>query len=95
FSCQRGIAGPLVHSSSEACFESGWRRLHQSAPSADPNQHSFSMTAAALLANVIVFEWFKYTTGVSTSETTNQLYLLNLETLEGAWKSFFPHPLVK
>jgi len=95
FSFQRGIAGPLVHSSSEACFESGWRRLHQGLLNEEPKQHSFSMTAAALLANVIVFEWFKYTTGVSTSETTNQLYLLNLETLEGGWKSFFPHPLVK
>ncbi|WP_312108257.1 putative thiazole-containing bacteriocin maturation protein [Brevibacillus reuszeri] len=95
FSCQRGIAGPLVHSSSEACFESAWRRLHQSSLGADPMQHSFSMTAAALLANVIVFEWFKYTTGLSTSDNTNKLYLLNLETLEGGWKSFLPHPLVK
>jgi putative thiazole-containing bacteriocin maturation protein len=47
-----------------------------------------------MLANVIVFEWLKTVTGVTDSELKNKLFLLNLETLEGSWHTFLPHPLV-
>ena len=47
-----------------------------------------------MLANVIVFELFKEITGVTESEQRNQFYLLDLDTLEGNWHSFLPHPLV-
>jgi putative thiazole-containing bacteriocin maturation protein len=47
-----------------------------------------------MLANVIVFEWFKAVTAVTESELRNQVFLLNRETLEGSWHSFTPHPLV-
>lgn len=90
---QKGIAGPLIHSSSEAGYESAWRRLHRSSLCEDPQLHTFSVTAAAILANVIVFEWFKHVTHVALSEPPNKLYMLNLETLEGSWHTFFPHPL--
>ncbi len=91
---QVGLAGPLVHPDSEACWESAWRRIHQCALCKDPQQHTFSSTAGALLANVIVFELVKTVTGVTISDLKNRFFLLDLETLEGNWHSFIPHPLV-
>ncbi|ERI10730.1 putative thiazole-containing bacteriocin maturation protein [Aneurinibacillus aneurinilyticus] len=91
---QVGLAGPLVHPDSEGCWESAWRRIHQSALGKGQQLGPFSSTAGAMLANVIVFELFKKITGVSESEQTNQFFLLNLETLEGNWHSFMPHPFV-
>ncbi|MGX4583068.1 putative thiazole-containing bacteriocin maturation protein [Paenibacillus chitinolyticus] len=91
---QVGMAGPLVHPDFEGCWESAWRRLHQSAISQDPRLHTFSSTAGAMLANVSVFELFKKITGGDDSEQNNRFFLLNLETLEGRWHSFLPHPLV-
>ncbi|MBV6716282.1 putative thiazole-containing bacteriocin maturation protein [Paenibacillus chitinolyticus] len=91
---QVGMVGPLVHPYFEGCWESAWRRLHQSAISKDPELHTFSSTAGAMLANVSVFELFKKMTGADDSEQNNRFFLLNLETLEGKWHSFLPHPLV-
>jgi putative thiazole-containing bacteriocin maturation protein len=91
---QVGIAGPLVHSDSEACWESAWRRLHQSVLFKNQQLPAFSSTAGAILANVIVFELFKEVTGVTEQEQKNQFFLLDLDTLEGNWHSFIPHPLV-
>jgi putative thiazole-containing bacteriocin maturation protein len=91
---QAGLAGPIVLPDSEACWESAWRRIHQSALSRDQKIQTSSATPLALLANVIVFELFKDVTGVSEKEQKNQFFLLDLETLEGNWHSFLPHPLV-
>lgn len=91
---QAGLAGPLVHPDIEGCWESAWRRVHRSALQKNPQFHTVSTTAGAILANVIVFELFKTVTGVSQSEIKNRFFLLNLETLEGSWHSFMPHPLV-
>jgi len=91
---QVGLAGPLVHPGTQGCWESAWRRIHQSAISKDPQLHNYSSTAGAMLANVIVFELFKKLTGANDSEQNNRFYLLDLETLEGKWHSFMPHPLV-
>lgn len=91
---QVGLAGPLVHPDAEGCWESAWRRIHQSALLTDPQLHTFSSTAGAMLANVIVFEWFKMVTAVTETELKNKVFLLDLETLEGNWHSFMPHPLV-
>ncbi|OME93911.1 MULTISPECIES: putative thiazole-containing bacteriocin maturation protein [Paenibacillus] len=91
---QVGLAGPLVHPDAQGCWESAWRRIHQSAISKDPQLHTFSSTAGAMLANVIVFELFKKMTRADDSEQNNRFYLLDLETLEGKWHSFMPHPLV-
>jgi putative thiazole-containing bacteriocin maturation protein len=91
---QVGLAGPLVHPGSEGCWESAWRRIHQSVLCKDQQLHTFSSTAGAMLANVIVFELFKKVTGVTESEQNNQFFLLDLDTLEGNWHSFMPHPLV-
>lgn len=90
---QVGLAGPLVHPDSEGCWESVWRRIHRSALREDRLVQAFSATAGAMLANVIVFELFKKVTGVTKSEQRNQFFLLDLETLEGDWHSFIPHPL--
>jgi putative thiazole-containing bacteriocin maturation protein len=91
---QAGLAGPLVHPDSDTCWESAWRRIHQSALCKDPQLHTFSSTAGAMLANVITFELFKTVTGIAETEGKNQFFLLDLETLEGNWHSFMPHPLV-
>lgn len=92
---QVGLAGPLVHPEAKGCWESAWRRIHQSALCKDPQVHAFSSTAGAMLANVIVFELFKTVTAVTESNMKNHVFLLDLETLEGNWHSFLPHPLVK
>lgn len=91
---QTGIAGPLVHPEREGCWESAWRRIHHAALAKDPQRHAPSATAGAMLANVIAFEWFKTATGAAESELENAVFLLNLETLEGSWHRFLPHPLV-
>ncbi|WHY77779.1 putative thiazole-containing bacteriocin maturation protein [Neobacillus sp. WH10] len=89
-----GLAGPLVHPESEGCWESAWRRIHQSSLQLDWQPQSFSTTAGAILANVTVFEFFKKATGIAGSNQSNQIYKLDLETLEGDWISFITHPLV-
>jgi putative thiazole-containing bacteriocin maturation protein len=91
---QVGLAGPLVHPESEGCWESAWRRIHQSSLQLDRQPHSFSTTTGAILANVTVFEFFKKATGIAGSNQSNQIYKLDLETLEGDWISFITHPLV-
>lgn len=89
-----GMAGPLVHPDSDGCWESAWRRLHHSVLMKDRQIAGFSSTAGAMLANVIVFELFKEITGVAKTKQNNDFFLLDLDSMEGKWKSFFPHPLV-
>ncbi|KQL46400.1 bacteriocin maturation protein [Brevibacillus choshinensis] len=91
---QVGLAGPLVDPNSEGCWESAWRRIHQTALGKEQQVQPFSATAAAMLANVVVFEWFKAVAAVTESELRNRIFLLNGETLEGSWHSFTPHPFV-
>ena len=91
---QVGLAGPLVHPESDGCWESAWRRFHQSTWQEDRQPQVYSSTAGAILANIIVFEFFKKATGIAGSNQSNQIYLLDLETLKGDWISFIPHPLV-
>lgn len=94
FHNQVGLAGPLVHPDSEGCWETAWHRIHQSAFCKDKQLHTFSSTAGAMLANLIVFELFKDVAGLISPEQRNQFFLLDLETLEGKWHSFMPHPIV-
>ena len=42
----------------------------------------------------LVFEFFKKAAGIAGSTQSNQIYMLDLETLEGSWLSFITHPLV-
>ncbi|WP_347551324.1 putative thiazole-containing bacteriocin maturation protein [Pseudalkalibacillus hwajinpoensis] len=87
-----GVAGPLVSPDSNGCWESAWRSLNRNALNTHQTS-SFSSPAGAMLANVIVFELFKKITGVPVL-SNNQMFLLNLETLEGKWHPYKPHPLV-
>ncbi|MBM7565884.1 putative thiazole-containing bacteriocin maturation protein [Paenibacillus sacheonensis] len=91
---QAGLAVPLSYSNSEGDWESAWRRVHHSAMYKDSSVHTASSVSESLLANVIVFEWLKTAAGVTKLEKNNKLFLLNLETLEGNWHSFLPHPVV-
>ncbi|WP_060206738.1 putative thiazole-containing bacteriocin maturation protein [Sporosarcina koreensis] len=92
---QAGFAGPLVHPDSEVCWESAWRRLHRAVLSNEQQFTAFSATVGAMLANIITFELFKEITGVTEAQQRDQFYLLNLDTLEGNWNPFLPHPLVE
>jgi putative thiazole-containing bacteriocin maturation protein len=89
-----GFAGPLVHPDSEGCWESAWRRIHKTALAKDNHFDARSYVSEAMLANVIVFELFKQLTSMTSMAPSNQFYLLNLETMEGNWHAFIPHPLV-
>lgn len=91
---QVGLSGPFVHPNSEGCWESAWRRLHQTALTKDQPFSPYSPTAGAMLANVIVFELYKHVTGVSEKDQKERFFLLDLETLEGNWHPFIPHHLV-
>lgn len=91
---QVGLAGPLVHPDSEGCWESAFRSIHQSVLCNDEQLHCFTSTAGAMLANIIVFELFKNVTGITETDQKNQFFLLDLDTLEGNWNTFMPHPLV-
>ncbi len=88
-----GLAGPLVTPESDSCWESAWRRIHQTAILDDNKSPVFSNTAGAILANVCVFELFKKVTGVAGEIPNTQMYLMNPDTLEGGWISYFNHPL--
>lgn len=88
-----GLAGPVVLPEEEGCFESAWRRLHQSALKRAEQPQKCSATVISVLANISVFEFFKRITGVASPNQSNQIYLLDTETLEGEWLSFITHPL--
>lgn len=89
---QAGLAGPILYPGREGDLESALRSLHESSVK---KEASLSSTSAAMLANLIVFEWLKEVTGIKEAEQNRQFYLLDLETLEGNWHSFWQHPLVR
>jgi putative thiazole-containing bacteriocin maturation protein len=91
---QTGFAGPFVNPDSDGCWESAWRRLHQSAIRNDPTTLIFSPAAGQMLANIIVFDMFRMGTRVTESLLNNRFFLLDLYTLEGSYHSFLPHPLI-
>ena len=91
---QVGLAGPVITTESEECWESAWRRVHETALQKDQLLEPFSPIAGAMLANIIVFELFKNITGASNREQNKQFFLLNFETLEGSWHTFIKHPLI-
>lgn len=88
-----GIAGPLISSDSSSCFESALRSLPENIQEKNHQVNSYT-PAEFMLTNVLVFECFKRITGVKEAHHTNHVYLLNMETLEGRWHPFKPHPLV-
>jgi putative thiazole-containing bacteriocin maturation protein len=89
-----GFAGPLVHPDSKGCWESAWRRIHQTSIGEKTQFEARSTVAEAMLANVIVFELFKQISSETEIEQSNQFYLLDFNTMEGNWHPFIPHPLV-
>ncbi|KEO83762.1 hypothetical protein [Tumebacillus flagellatus] len=89
---QAGMAGPMVHPGFAISWESAWRRLHAEEVRRDPTLHAPSSVAEALLANVLVLELMKTAGGVSEFVRAQEFFLLNLETLEGGWHGFVPHP---
>jgi putative thiazole-containing bacteriocin maturation protein len=89
-----GFAGPLVHPDTNGCWESAYRRIHQTALGKDVQMEDKSSVAEAMLANVIAFELFKQVSSETEIDPSNQFYLLNFKTMEGNWHPFIPHPLV-
>lgn len=92
---QVGMAGPIVNPETEGCWESAWRRMHETILQKERKQQPYSSTAGALLANIIVFEFFKQMTGAFDTKENKQFYLLDLESLQGEWISYYSHPLVE
>lgn len=86
-----GLLGPLVRPGQGEGFEDTWRRLHRSAlePTARETRVR-SFTAAAMLANVAVFELMKALAGVLEGDERQHLFLLDLETMEGDWHDLPP-----
>ncbi|MED1785483.1 putative thiazole-containing bacteriocin maturation protein [Brevibacillus fortis] len=89
---QVGIAGPVLRPDADGCFESARRRIHRSSFNNGSCFSAYSPICAAMLANIVVFELLKTITGTSAQE--NKIFLMNLETMEGEWHPFTPHPLV-
>lgn len=89
-----GLAGPVITSDSEECWESAWHRIHETAIQKDQTPDPVSPIACAMLANTIVFELFKHVTDSSNRKTKKHFFLLDFETLEGNWHSFMKHPLI-
>jgi putative thiazole-containing bacteriocin maturation protein len=88
-----GIGGPIVHPDTEAGWDSAWRRLHSSVLAEEQTFPAGSAISGSMLANIIVFELYKEITGVTKPNQRNRIFLLDLETHEGSWHSFVPHPL--
>ncbi|UOY91774.1 putative thiazole-containing bacteriocin maturation protein [Ectobacillus sp. JY-23] len=82
-----GMAGPIV--SSDVCWESAWRVIRAE------RGKKLSSVAGAMLTNILTFELLKEVTGVRDDNEKHRFFQLNLETLEGEWCSFTPHPLLE
>lgn len=88
-----GVAGPFGYPDASDSWDSMWRRIHAPVLSKPWHRTAPSSTAGALLANVLVFQLFQALTSVgNVQRNAHQFYLLNLETLEGGWHSYFPYP---
>jgi putative thiazole-containing bacteriocin maturation protein len=87
-----GILGPLVRPDSEVRFESMWNRIHRSVLE-NPDTLLPSPIATSILANLLVFELFKFISGAVDPEFHYQFYVQNPDTLEGDWHPFLPHPV--
>lgn len=82
-------AGRRLEPDTAVSFGSVWRRVHRSVLERDRSISGFTDVAAAVLANVLVFELFKAVTGVDQTAAP-RLYVLDGETLEGKWHSVIP-----
>ncbi|UUZ95512.1 hypothetical protein LJK87_14290 [Paenibacillus sp. P25] len=89
-----GIAGPWLNPDGEGRWESAWRRVHTSVFPREGETEALSGTAAAILSNLLVYEWKKAYTGNREPHSKNQCYILDPATLTGSWHPILPHPLV-
>ncbi|WLR47191.1 hypothetical protein LC065_16955 [Halobacillus litoralis] len=87
-----GMAGPYINETSEKDWQSAWHSLPEHMKSESPSFIA-SRPAQSMLSTVMVFELFKKMTGVQEPHQTKHIYLMNMETLEGRWHPFKPHPL--
>lgn len=93
--------GPLVQPGKAGCWECAWRRLHANNPSSSAFDDTPSgavsrfvaAPTAAVVANLLNFELFKYLAGVEALETAEHLLIIDLETLQCNRHAFAPHPL--
>ncbi|PLC16098.1 putative thiazole-containing bacteriocin maturation protein [Bacillus paralicheniformis] len=89
---QVGLAGPVFHQQGDGCLKDAWRRLHRPALHEERTLRTFPSAGKDMLANVIVFELMKATAEIAPLSKKNQVYLIDLATLEGGWHMFLPHP---
>ncbi len=95
--------GPIwIPEDQSGCWECAWRRLQanhshekyafRDHPRSQPNEFLAAPTAA-IVANQLSFEIFKYLTGTGQLETQRRMIKVDLETLQSEVHSFLPHPL--
>ena len=69
-----GLAGPVVTTNREECWESAWHRLHETTLQNENSSAAFSPITSAMLANIIVFELFKHVADDSHREKNPQFF---------------------
>lgn len=97
--------GPLVSPETGGCWECAWRRLqanltHLSEQRSHYEFHDqptvssqfLALPTAALTANRLIFELFKYVTQTGFTKTAGNLIDIDLETFLSESHSFLPHP---
>jgi|GEM_PF-2397254 putative thiazole-containing bacteriocin maturation protein len=98
------VIGPTHHPHTPGCWECYWRRRQAASglPATDeqgmllppsPGQSTqLAAPAIAITANLLAFEFFKQGTGISTHTLDEQVFVLDLETLQSATHRLFAHP---
>lgn len=79
-----GMVGPAID------WESAWWRLEKTTSVV---REETNHTALAILANLLSFQWFQLINNITSPE--KNVYLLDMQTLEGKWHSFLSHPLIR
>lgn len=99
---QSAWAGLFADDQGTGCWECAWRRLQTNA--SDPTVYAFedcidsalspfiAAPTAAVIANQLSFDLFKYITGAGPVETSGHLVETDLETLKSERHRFQPHP---
>jgi len=89
------IIGPTQHPDIPGCWQCYWQRRQAALGNNDvtptyPTQ--LSITALAVVANLLAFECFKQGTHVKIETLDKQAFVLELEQLQSVTHRVFPHP---
>lgn len=96
--------GPLVQPGQRGCWECAWRRLQSNLAASNsqaifedrsisPISRFVAAPTAAIVANLLNFEIFKYISSAGPLETDGHLLFIDLETLQNQRHRFLAHAL--